>query len=107
MKWHMHAGGVSAASDRHGYTAHTKVGSYYIQPVSSKFNVERHVGYRVSFTNDQGYVGGIGLWFSLADYPVKLREAKQLCEKHFAEKGALPSVRETVLKYLAERSGGA
>jgi hypothetical protein len=82
MKWHEHAGGTCARDDKHGFTAHEKVGSYHISPVSHKYDSQNHLGYSVTFANDQGFVGGVGLWTWLSVRPVSLRDARRLCEEH-------------------------
>lgn len=49
-KWSMHAGGTSAAADKHGYTHNTAHGTYHIDPVSHSNG--RHKGYSLKFTNN-------------------------------------------------------
>lgn len=87
--WHTFAGGTCAASDRHSFQAITSIGQYCVDPVSSRHNVECHIGYSVRFATN-GAVPGLqnGLWRSLSPSLVTLPEARRLCQAHHAEHGA-------------------
>jgi hypothetical protein len=87
QNWDMSAGGVCARDDKHGYSKRTDIGTYFISPISSRYNVNRHVGYLVQFANDRGMIDQAGLWRDLSVSPryVNLREAYKLCNSHFSE----------------------
>ena len=81
--WHTFAGGTSAASDRHSYSAVLNCGEYRIWPVSSARNVERHIGYRAYFVNTHGATCG-GLWQPLEhSLLLTLPQARRACRNHF------------------------
>lgn len=87
--WATYAGGCFAASGSNSYDVRTSIGSYKINPVSSKTNVERHLGYMVWFVNDLGKVNG-GLWQQLRLVNIgqgvyNLRESRAICQKHLDE----------------------
>jgi hypothetical protein len=82
--WDTYAGGTCAASDRNAYQSRATIGNYSIQPISSKYNVCRHIGYRVHFLNVFGKLSG-GLWQNLG--VVTLPEARRRCQKHMVENG--------------------
>lgn len=79
--WNVFAGGTCAASDRNSYSVETPNGKYMIQPVSSEYDVERHLGYKVWFINSKGRRAG-GLWQELSDTLVSLPLARHLCHEH-------------------------
>ena len=78
--WHCYAGGTFAAPDKHGYDAYTTIGRYMIQPISSKNNSNRHIGYSVQFCNEKGKLTG-GLYQPI-DTLTDLRNARKLCQNH-------------------------
>lgn len=84
--WNTYAGGLFAASDRYSYDVYTDIGLYKIGPVSSKYDVENHLGYMVHFCNTQGKLPG-GLWQPLSKNLVNLTEARKLCDDHFRSNG--------------------
>ncbi len=93
--WHCYAGGTSAADDRNGYDAYTTIGRYMIQPVSSKHNVQRHIGYSVMFCNEKGAMTG-GLYQPLNDGKITtLPHARRVCRQH-AEKNSGTLVPEQI-----------
>jgi hypothetical protein len=84
--WNVYAGGTFAASDRNSYDVVTPLGKYTIQPVSHKYNVEKHIGYVVYFLNEKGKLPG-GLWQPLKGDILRpglatLPEARRLCQQH-------------------------
>jgi hypothetical protein len=87
LTWHMYAGGISAASGKHGYSAHTAHGQYQVQPVTTKWG--RHRGYLVHFINDKGELRG-GLWQELG-LTYSPNEGKRTSKahylKHFSKNG--------------------
>lgn len=86
--WHTYAGGTSAASDKNGYDAYATIGRYSIQPISSKHDVEQHLGYRVHFLNEKGKLAG-GLWQPI-HMLTTLPHARTLCQEHMvANKGEI------------------
>lgn len=89
LKWDTHAGGVCARDDKYGYVAQTPMGSYHVDPISHRFNVNRHLGYRAAFCNKKGLIEG-GLWQGLsgpiwAPRLVNLRDARRICREHFEQ----------------------
>ncbi len=85
LVWSVSAGGTGARADKYGYSARPDgLGEYHISPVSSRHNVNRHVGYVVHYVNTAGRVGG-GLWHQLAATPVNLATAKRICREHWAK----------------------
>ena len=85
MKWETYAGGVFAAEGKHSYVARTSKGAYLVSPVSSKHNVNRHIGYVVDFVNTTGGFGR-GLYQQLGSL-CTLREARQRCKTHHLSLG--------------------
>jgi hypothetical protein len=82
--WGVTAGGTFAAPDKHGYTYYCDIGEYHISPISSKTNVNRHIGYLVQFANSLGKVhSNGGLWKDLSKTKVNLVTAKRLCREHY------------------------
>lgn len=87
--WSMHAGGVCAAEDKHGYTVLVPgLGTFAIDPVCWP-NSLRHRGYFASFQNNLGRLAGELYWF-LVDVNgshsfhhrtiFNLRNARQACQ---------------------------
>lgn len=89
LTWHTAAGGTFAADDKHSYFAFHSHGEYKVWPVSHKFNVNKHLGYRVYFCNTKG-VNSNGLWQPLSQKLVSLRAAIKLCKQHWQEIIKLP-----------------
>lgn len=83
LHWHTAAGVTSAASDKYSYHSPTAIGSYYINPVSSPYNVEKHVGYQLMFANDKGKLPG-GLWQTFPGL-FTLATARQMANNHYQE----------------------
>ena len=85
--WHIIAGGTFAASDRNSFQVFTTLGEYRINPISSRHNSEKHLGYVVYFVNCKGALLG-GLWQSLGNGKVfNLRESRKICQTHFEKNG--------------------
>lgn len=82
--WDTYAGGTAAAANRNSYQCRATIGNYSVQPISSKHNVNRHIGYRVYFVNVLGKLS-CGLWHDLG--MVTLPEARRRCQKHMVENG--------------------
>lgn len=101
--WNCFAGGTFAASDKHSWQLYLKgFGTFHIDPVSSPYNVERHMGYSVRFTSTEGRkdIKATGLWSVLlrlvdgkisAEYPltnrglVRLVEARKICRDFYLQ----------------------
>ena len=79
MKWHLFAGGTSAAEGKNSHLGITDWGNYYVDPIT--WPNGRHRGYVVRFANVKGLVPG-GLWKDLSPHPVNLRTAKVICTEH-------------------------
>ena len=58
-KWHMFAGGTSAAEGKHSYQWNTDHGEYHLSPF---LRGSRHGGYRLQFANTTGGPQGKGLY---------------------------------------------
>jgi hypothetical protein len=84
--WHTAAGGTTARDDKYSYSAFTTIGRYMLQPVSSEYNVNRHLGYIVTFLNEKGKLEG-GLWQRLYKRPMTLPNARKLCDNHLVSYG--------------------
>lgn len=81
-KWHMSAGGTSAAEGKHGYSHHTEHGEYHIAPVTSERG--RHRGYQLHFAHTKG-TGNLphgGLWHNLGLHASPQRAASRAAEHH-------------------------
>lgn len=85
--WHTFAGGIFAASNRNSFQAFSTLGDYQVNPISSRHNSEKHLGYIVYFVNCKGTLPG-RLYHSLGNGKVfNLRESRKLCQKHLEENG--------------------
>jgi hypothetical protein len=66
-QWHMFAGGSSAKEGKHGYVFYAPQDEYHIAPISSRQNVNRHLGYSLKYAATGGAPRGghSGLWHDL------------------------------------------
>lgn len=85
LQWNMFGGGSFAKDGKHSLSVSTQHGSYHIQPVSSRHNVNRHAGYNVHFTDEKGHGHNEngGLWKHLnGGNLTDLNSAKRLANEH-------------------------
>lgn len=82
-KWHMTAGGTSAAEGKHGYTFTAAKGEYHISPYTTKRG--RHAGYALKYAATGGAPRGGhgGLWHDLGTHRSPAGAAKAARE-HYA-----------------------
>jgi hypothetical protein len=90
MNWNIFAPGTSYCGREgiHSHSAVTDCGQYHIVPQGVR---GLHLGYYVQFADTQGLTGR-GLWHDLNEELVNLREAKKLCQAHYADLQAQAAV---------------
>lgn len=65
--WSVFAGGISAPSNKYGYSYKTPYGEYMIQPLGRPYNSNKFNGYDLYFINSKGVLDG-GLWQHMQKY---------------------------------------